>query len=101
MRREVLALVARKLRAYRHLQSAPDTGARLWCEAIRQTLQEYEHTGEPQKARLLKLRYFEGKTEDEVRGMIFVSRNTYYGWKNDVLGTVAFYAAMRGLFVKR
>lgn len=97
MTRAVFAIVERKLRAYRSLQRAKSKNARAWCEAIQQTLQEYEHTGEPGKARLCLLRYFEGRTEEQVRELLFVGRGTYYKWKNDVICTVAFNAARRGL----
>ena len=49
------------------------------------------------KARLLVLRYFDGLTEESVMDFINASRNTYYAWKKDMLDTVAFHAAQKGL----
>ena len=53
------------------------------------------------KARLLVLRYFDGLTEESVMDFINASRNTYYAWKKDVLDTVAFHAAQKGLFIDK
>ena len=84
MKRAVLLTVENHLRQYRRLQR-------------RETLEEYETGGEPMKARLLVLRYFDGLTEESVMDFINASRNTYYAWKKDVLDTVAFHAAQKGL----
>ena len=87
MKRAVLLTVENHLRQYRQLQRRQD----------RETLEEYETGGEPMKARLLVLRYFDGLTEESVMDFINASRNTYYAWKKDVLDTVAFHAAQKGL----
>ena len=46
---------------------------------------------------MLRLRYLEGKTEDEVVPALYVSRSTYYRKELEVLSTVAVEAARRGL----
>lgn len=97
MTRDVLLTVENHLRQYRQLQRRQDREARLWCDAVRETLEEYETGGEPMKARLLVLRYFDGLTEESVADMIYASRKTYFAWKRDVLCTVAFHAAQKGL----
>lgn len=97
MKRAVLLPVENHLRQYRRLQRRQDREARAWCDAVRETLEEYETGGEPMKARLLVLRYFDGLTEESVMDFINASRNTYYAWKKDVLDTVAFHAAQKGL----
>ena len=105
MTRDVLTAVENHLRQYRKLQRRQDREARAWCDAVRETLsaapasasEEYETGGEPMKARLLVLRYFDGLTEESVMDFINASRNTYYAWKKDVLDTVAFHAAQKGL----
>ena len=97
MKRAVLLTVENHLRQYRKLQRRQDREARAWCDAVRETLEEYATGGEPMKARLLVLRYFDGLTEESVMDFINASRNTYYAWKKDVLDTVAFHAAQKGL----
>ena len=74
MKRAVLLTVENHLRQYRRLQRRQD-----------------------REARLLVLRYFDGLTEESVMDFINASRNTYYAWKKDVLDTVAFHAAQKGL----
>ena len=69
MKRAVLLTVENHLRQYRKLQRRQDREARAWCDAVRETLEEYETGGEPMKARLLVLRYFDGLTEEERRGL--------------------------------
>ena len=86
----------------RRICTEPDfdafTPAGIPCaETVTLTLEEYETGGEPMKARLLVLRYFDGLTEESVMDFINASRNTYYAWKKDVLDTVAFHAAQKGL----
>ena len=66
MKRAVLLTVENHLRQYRRLQRRQDREARAWCDAVRETLEEYETGGEPMKARLLVLRYFDGLTEEPV-----------------------------------
>ena len=66
MKRAVLLTVENHLRQYRQLQRRQDREARAWCDAVRETLEEYETGGEPMKARLLVLRYFDGLTEEPV-----------------------------------
>ena len=66
MKRAVLLTVENHLRQYRRLQRRQDREARAWCDAVRETLEEYETGGEPMKARLLVLRYFDGLPWDEV-----------------------------------
>ena len=97
MTRDVLTAVENHLRQYRQLQRRQDREARAGCDAVRETLEEYDTGGEPMKARLLALRYFDGLTEESVMDFINASRNTYYAWKKDVLDTVAFHAAQKGL----
>lgn len=67
-----------------------------WAEVIEGVLRHYEAV-EPLCAQLLRLRYLEGKTEDEVVPALYVSRSTYYRKELEVLSTVAVEAARRGL----
>lgn len=70
VKRAVLLTVENHLRQYRRLQRRQDREARAWCDAVRETLEEYETGGEPMKARLLVLRYFDGLTEESVMDFI-------------------------------
>lgn len=47
MKRAVLLTVENHLRQYRKLQRRQDREARAWCDAVRETLEEYETGGEP------------------------------------------------------
>ena len=68
-----------------------------WADAIKETLDEYKNTGEPGKARLLELRYFNRMTEEQVTKRLYVSNKTYFAWKREVLFTLIAYAAKRGI----
>ncbi len=85
------------LRQYPVLRQKRGRTARLWREAIEETLSEYRANGEPAKAELLLLRYVEGSAERAMPELLHISRKTYYQYKRDVLCTAAFYAARRGL----
>ena len=61
--------------------------------------EEYETGGEPMKARLLVLRYFDGLTEDSVMDFINASRNTYYAWKKGHAGHSGVPCCTEGAFV--
>lgn len=68
-----------------------------WQQAIEQGVAYYEQT-DPLRAELLRLRYFQNRTEDEVLEALNISRSTYQKAQQDLLGTVAIYAAQRGAF---
>lgn len=81
-------------KALRQYAAGPVCAA--WAEVIEGVLRHYEAL-EPLCAQLLRLRYLEGRTEDEVVPALYVSRSTYYRKELEVLSTVAVEAARRGL----
>ena len=94
---EQRAVTRTALRQYgmRHWARSPQN--RRWSEAIRQGLAYYEEH-DPMRAELLRLRYFENRPEDEVIEQLHIGRTTYQKAQQDLLSTIAVYAAQRGAF---
>ena len=61
-----------------------------WCAAIEESLTYY----------LFELRYVQHRTEDDVMDRLHIGRTTYKKAQQDLLSTVAVYAAERGVFYR-
>ena len=68
---------------------------RSWRTAIEQGVEYYE-VHDPLRARLFELRYVQNRTEEEVIERLHIGRTTYKKAQQDLLSTVAIYAAQRG-----
>lgn len=66
-----------------------------WSEGIKRALKYYDEH-DPMRARLMRIRYFERRTEEETIKRLNVGRTTYQKAHCDVLSTVALYAAGQG-----
>lgn len=73
-----------------------DEQAARWCAAIEAALDYYDRA-EPTRAKLLRLRYIEHRSEAESIERLFVGRTSYLRMEIDALSTVAVEAARRGL----
>lgn len=67
-----------------------------WARVVEQVLRHYDRE-DPVCAKLLRLRYLEGLTEERVIRALYVGRTTYYTKELEALSTVAVYAAAQGL----
>lgn len=63
-----------------------------WRRAIERTMDYYQQT-DPTRADLMRLRYFERRTEDDTIERLHIGRSTYQKAQTDLLSTVAVYAA--------
>ena len=70
---------------------------RSWRAAIEQSLAYYRRT-DPLRADLFELRYVQHRTEEDVMEQLHIGRTTYQKAMQDLLSTVAVYAAARGAF---
>lgn len=97
MTAEQRRLTRNALRQYgiRHWARTPEN--RRWQEAIRESIAYYE-VHDPIRSDLLRLRYFENRTEDEVIERLHIGRTTYQKAELDLLSTIAICAAQRGAF---
>ena len=68
-----------------------------WCAAIEQSLAYYRRA-DPLRADLFELRYVQHRTEEDVMEQLHIGRTTYQKAMQDLLSTVAVYAAERGVF---
>lgn len=68
-----------------------------WQRAIEQTARYYRQT-DPLRADLMQLRYFERRTEEDTIERLNIGRTTYQKAQDDLLSTVAVYAAPFGVF---
>lgn len=93
-RREVLALYRYGMR-----QRARSPVERSWCAAIEEGLAYYRKT-DPLRADLFELRYVQHRTEDDVIDQLHIGRTTYQKAHQDLLSTIAVYAAERGVFYR-
>ncbi len=66
-----------------------------WSLAIEQTLRYYDQT-DPIRARLLRMRYFEHRSIEDVMEQLNLSYSTYQKAHSDLLSTIAVYAAHNG-----
>ena len=66
-----------------------------WSLAIEQALSYYDQT-DPIRARLLRMRYFEHRSIEDVMEQLNLSYSTYQKAHIDLLSTIAVYAAHNG-----
>ena len=115
-RREVLARRADEKRRAEHDKRAEKSDAagtvpiwdaaactspveRSWCAAIEEGLAYYRQN-DPLRADLFELRYVQHRTEDDVIDQLHIGRTTYQKAHQDLLSTIAVYAAERGVFYR-
>ena len=72
---------------------------RSWCAAIEEGLAYYRQN-DPLRADLFELRYVQHRTEDDVIDQLHIGRTTYQKAHQDLLSTIAVYAAERGVFYR-
>lgn len=72
---------------------------RSWCAAIEESL-AYYRSRDPLRADLFELRYVQHRTEEDVMEKLNIGRSTYQKAMQDLLSTVAVYAAERGAFYR-
>ena len=73
-------------------QRARSPVERSWCAAIEEGL-AYYRKNDP-------LRYVQHRTEDDVIDQLHIGRTTYQKAHQDLLSTIAVYAAERGVFYR-
>ena len=79
-------------------RNAPRTPEnRRWQSAIDEGL-DYYQAHDPMRADLLRMRFFEQRPEDEILEQLHIGRTTYQKALQDLLSTIAVYAAQRGAF---
>lgn len=65
-----------------------------WCKVVEQTIEHFTGTG---KDTLVKMRYFEKKSEHRLSEKLFVDRSAIYDWINEVLTYGAMVALQLGI----
>ena len=80
-------------------QRARSPVERSWCAAIEEGLAYYRQN-DPLRADLFELRYVQHRTEDDVIDQLHIGRTTYQKAHQDLLSTIAVYAAERGVFYR-
>ena len=85
------------LLAYGRRQWARNPVERSWCAAIEEGLAYYRQN-DPLRADLFELRYVQHRTEDDVIDQLHIGRTTYQKAHQDLLSTIAVYAAQNGAF---
>ena len=102
-RREVLARRADEKRRAEHDKRAEKSDAAgtvpVWDAARSEGLAYYRKT-DPLRADLFELRYVQHRTEDDVIDQLHIGRTTYQKAHQDLLSTIAVYAAERGVFYR-
>ena len=90
-------LTRNALRKYgeRHWARTPEN--RRWQSAIDEGI-DYYQVHDPMRADLLRMRFFEQRPEDEILEQLHIGRTTYQKALQDLLSTIAVYAAQRGAF---
>ena len=90
-------LTRNALRKYgeRHWARTPEN--RRWQSAIDEGI-DYYQAHDPMRADLLRMRFFERRPEDEILEQLHIGRTTYQKALQDLLSTIAVYAAQRGAF---
>ena len=83
-----------RLALYRYgmRQRARSPVERSWCAAIEEGLAYYRQN-DPLRADLFELRYVQHRTEDDVIDQLHIGRTTYQKAHQDLLSTIAVYAA--------
>ncbi len=69
---------------------------RLWRESIDEALAYYDRT-DPIRSELVRLRYIQKRTEEQTIDQLHIGRTTYKKAHDDLLSTIAVYAAQRGV----
>ena len=95
MTREQSKATKQAMQRYGTKQWARNPVERSWRTAIEQGV-EYYKVHDPLRARLFELRYVQNRTEEEVIERLHIGRTTYKKAQQDLLSTVAIYAAQRG-----
>ena len=97
MTQEQRNLTRNALRRYgeRHWARTPEN--RRWQSAIDEIGRAHV-THDPMRADLLRMRFFERRPEDEILEQLHIGRTTYQKALQDLLSTIAVYAAQRGAF---
>ncbi len=95
MTKEQRQLTKEALRRYGTRQWACSPANAGWQRAIERTLEYYQEV-DPLRADLMRLRYFERRTEDNTIEQLHIGRSTYQKAQLDLLSTVAIYAARFG-----
>ena len=72
-------------------------GERHWARTPENRL-DYYQVHDPMRADLLRMRFFEQRPEDEILEQLHIGRTTYQKALQDLLSTIAVYAAQRGAF---
>ena len=90
-------LTRNALRKYgeRHWARTPEN--RRWQSAIDEGI-DYYQAHDPMRADLLRMRFFERRPEDEILEQLHIGRTTSQKALQDLLSTIAVYAAQRGAF---
>ena len=90
-----------RLALYRYgmRQRARSPVERSWGAAIEEGL-DYYRQNDPLRADLFELRYVQHRTEDDVIDQLHIGRTTYQKAHQDLLSTIAVYAAERGVFYR-
>ncbi len=78
------------------LERAADGESGLWLHAIRRTAAYYEGL-DPIRAGIIELRYRRHLTEERTREALHIGHSTYRKGVDDILSTLAVYAAQLGL----
>ena len=95
MTREQRNATKMALRRYGTRNWARNPIERGWRAAIEQSVDYYKKE-DPVRAELFELRYVQNRTEEEVIERLHIGRTTYKKAQQDLLSTVAVYAAQRG-----
>ena len=95
MTREQSKATKQAMQRYGTKQWARNPVERSWRVAIEQGVDYYkEH--DPLRAQLFELRYVQNRTEEDVIERLHIGRTTYKKAQQDLLSTIAVYAAQRG-----
>ena len=95
MTREQSKATKQAMQRYGTKQWARNPVERSWRAAIEQGVDYYkEHA--PLRAQLFELRYVQNRTEEDVIERLHIGRTTYKKAQQDLLSTIAVYAAQRG-----
>mgnify|MGYP004554252637 CR=1 FL=1 len=97
MTKEQIKTTRLALRRYGTRYWARNPVERNWRDAIEQSVAYYKQN-DPLRAELFELRYVQNRSEDEVIERLHIGRTTYKNAQQDLLSTVAVYAAQKGVF---
>ncbi len=90
-------LTRNALRKYGARHWARSVENRRWQQAIDASIAYYQEH-DPLRADLMRMRFFENRPEDDILERLHIGRTTYQKALQDLLSTVAVYAAQRGAF---